>query len=206
MSEKKLLLIDFNGVISYNNFWQDIYDPSHKLYKRRTEINDFVFKDNFPIVKEWMTGKHTLEDIHSLIEKELGIKSNYLLPIFVKGAKEIDISSKILSQLKERKSKNYNVLLVTDNMDSFCRFTRPFNSILDDTFEDVYDSYTTGLLKKDNNGEIFRVIANDLGYSLEDSVLIDDSKSNCELFESIGGSSINVTGENNVLETLKRLY
>jgi len=200
-----ILFCDFFGVLSYNKFWQFIYHPDHWLYPRREEIGDFVFFKNNAMVKEWMRGKYSSEDIHKLVEKELDIKFDDLFPIFVESSKVLDISRPILDVIKQKKELGYRTVLVTDNMDSFSRYTKPNNRQLIDVFDGIFDSSITGLLKQDENGKIFRIIASNLGGDLSKSILVDDSKATCELFESLGGKALCVTGEENVLTALALL-
>jgi len=117
-----------------------------------------------------MRGKHTSEDIHMLVEKELGIKFEVLYPIFVESSKVLDISAPILEAIKQKKELGYRTVLVTDNMDSFVRYTRPNNRMLDQVFDAIFDSYSTGLLKQDQGGRIFKEIAANLN---EDLVYLD---------------------------------
>lgn len=201
---KPILFVDFNGVISYQNFWNSIYAEDHKLFKLRNDINSFVFVENKDFVKDWMIGLHTAEEAHKLIKEKFDIDRDYLFEIFKRDAETIDVSEKILRRLQELRSK-YKVVLITDNMDTFTRFTLPNNPELSRTFDGIFVSFHTGKLKKTGEGKIFKNIVNLFDSKLGKSILIDDSKSNCELFESIGGQSICVTGENEVLEELDKI-
>ncbi|MEP7103256.1 MAG: hypothetical protein ABI721_00930 [Candidatus Dojkabacteria bacterium] len=201
---KPLLFIDFNGVISYNNFWNSIYSEAHELFPRRKEINDFVFIESKDFVKEWMVGKHTSEEAHDLLKDKFGIDKEYLFQIFQKDAIDLDVSALIMGKLKRLKAK-YKLILITDNMDTFSRFTLPNNPILSEVFDGIFISYNTGKLKKTDSGRIFKEIAQIFDGGLDKSIFIDDSKSNCDLFETLGGKSICVTGETEVLKELSNL-
>lgn len=201
---KPILFVDFNGVISYQNFWNSIYSEDHKLFNLRNDINTFVFVENKNFVKDWMVGLHTAEEAHDLIKEKFDIDKDYLFEIFKKDAETIDVSEKILLKLQDLKSK-YKVVMITDNMDTFTRFTLPNNPEISRTFDGIFVSFHTGKLKKTDEGKVFKNIVNLFDSKLEESILVDDSKSNCELFESIGGKSICITGENEVIEKLNSL-
>ena len=49
--EKNIVFIDFNGVISYKNFWFSLEKSNPIIYE---EINEFLFGENIQIVKDWM--------------------------------------------------------------------------------------------------------------------------------------------------------
>jgi len=95
--------------------------------------------------------------------------------------------------------------MITDNMDSFDRFTLESHPELIEIFDAIYNSYNTGLLKKQNDGEIFKTILQEFRADMKDAILIDDSKSNCELITYLGGKAINITGEKEVLNALETL-
>ena len=118
--EQILLFVDFNGVISYDPFWKSLLDKNHILNRDLQRIEDFVFKENFDLILDWMVGKYNSEDIHKIISKELDIDYTLLFDNFVSDCKKIDISEKILNKLKSIKS-NYVLILATGNMDSFDR-------------------------------------------------------------------------------------
>jgi len=153
-----------------------------------------------------MDARQTYLGRHSpLGKKELDIKFNDLFPIFVESSKALDISTPILEAICQKKELGYRAVLAIDNMDSFVRFTRPNNRLLDEVFNGIFDSYSTGLLKQDQGGRIFKEIAANMNGDLAKSVLIDDSAKTCELFTSLGGKGECVTGEENVLAELAKL-
>ena len=71
------------------------------------------------------------------------------------------------------------------------RFTVPALG-LNEHFDTIVNSFNEKLLKSDNNGELFfRQLRGDIG----DAILVDNSVSICELFESLGGTARHVTDE-----------
>ena len=53
---KNIVFIDFNGVISYDKFWKSLEDEKHELHRFKEGIETFLFKDNKPILLDWMIG------------------------------------------------------------------------------------------------------------------------------------------------------
>ncbi|MDP1760261.1 MAG: hypothetical protein Q8L01_02310 [Candidatus Woesebacteria bacterium] len=205
--KKNILFIDFNGVISFNLFWVTIKNPKHALYKYFSKIENFIFRDNKDVAIRWMSGKLTTEEVHDMLSKALRIRSKdaqTIQKLFIEDCKNIDISDKILSKLSKLK-KLYRVVLVTDNMDTFHRFTVPNNPQLMTVFDEIHDSYNRGKFKKTNDGELFLEICEKYGIPVKSCILIDDSKNNCAYFSALGGRAYTPKSEMEVLNILKEI-
>lgn len=187
-----------------NNFWHTLENADHDLHKYHTKIENYLFKESKNLVVGWMLGKYTSEQIHDILENETGVDSKKLYNIFVEEAKHLDISDKILSALKELK-KYYCLILITDNMDSFDRFTLPANKQLKDTFDEIHNSYAMKQLKSTNNGEYFIKTASEKKANIQNCLFIDDSVRNCNLFTSLGGTSYNARDETLTLEAISQI-
>ncbi len=203
--QKPILFIDFNGVISYDDFWLSIRDKKHELNKYHAEIEQFLFEDNRDIVQDWMVGKYTSEDIHKIIEDNVGVDSKKLFDVFVNDCTNLDISNNILEQVVKLKPK-YHIILITDNMDSLDRFTFPRHlSKLDRIFDRIDNSYNLKNLKRHNNGSYFIERLKERNSPIKRSILIDDSNTNCEVFKGLGGISYRTTTEQEVLDALRKI-
>lgn len=202
---KNILFLDFNGVLSYNPFWASLKNPEHKLSEYYGKIETYLFKDNISIVIDWMIGKYSAEEIHRILEKEVGVPYDELFPIFCEDCATIDISEKILEKIRILKSFYYCVL-VTDNMDSFDRFTLTGNPQITESFDQIDNSYVMKTFKKSDNGNYFRDQVKKQGAIMENCILIDDSKNNCAMFESIGGKAFATKTEEEVLKTLDTIH
>jgi len=201
---KNIIFVDFNGIISYNNFWKSLENLKHPLHEDLEKINLFLFKENKQIVSDWMLGKFTSEDIHQIISKKLNINYASLFETFKNDCANIDISKKIVNQLKKLK-KYYKVILITDNMDSFDRYTLPNNPILN-IFDEIDNSYNMKKFKSSDNGKYFLEKIKKNKASIENCILIDDSENNCNKFKNLGGMAFNIKeGENSVVKTCKMI-
>lgn len=200
----KILFIDFNGIISYNNFWKSLENLEHPLHEDLKKINLFLFEENKQIVSDWMIGKFTSEDIHQIISKKLNINYATLFETFKNDCANIDISKKIVNQLKKLK-KYYKIILITDNMDSFDRYTLPNNPILN-IFDEIDNSYNMKKFKSSDNGKYFLEKIKKNKASIENCILIDNSENNCNKFKNLGGMAFNIKeGENSVVKTCKMI-
>ncbi len=204
---KRVLFVDFNGVISYYPFWFSLQNPNHPLHQYFEPIEQLFFIGENKIVgfiNEWMLGKYTSEDVHKVINDRIGAPYNELLAVFCEDAKKLDISEQILAAVQQLK-KDWYCILSTDNMDSFDRYTLPANPQLSETFNVIHNSYPRGSLKKTNNGVYFVDTVKGLGINFGQCVLIDDSNSTCEMFQGFGGVAYCTKNEEEVLSVLKKL-
>ena len=195
---KPILFCDFNGVISYNYFWHELSDSNHKLHQYYSQVRD-LYTPQMAI--DWMKGNYTTEQINLRISEQLSISYQDLLDSFIEGCRNIDISKPILGTINRLKAQ-YTCVLITDNMDSFDRFTLPSNPILQETFDYISNSYNAKLLKIDDNGQILVDICSRFNSDIKQSILIDDSPKNCNLFNNLGGNSVCVSGETKVVDSL----
>lgn len=197
MTSKGILFIDFHGTLCHDLFWRSL-EPQHQ-----TKIKQYLFVDNDHLIKEWMLGRHSSEDINKLLARDLDLSYDLLWRAFVRDCQTMNIESEVLRLIQSLRN-SFRVIMLTDNMDSLNRFTVPALD-LDFYFDDIVNSYHTGLLKHDNRGEIFTRLLSSHGASLDNSYLIDDSPKVCEIFNSLGGQSLRVTAESPILDHLRSI-
>ncbi len=194
---KPILFVDFDGTLCHDRFWRSIDANNFE------KIQNFLFGKNKLVVNEWMRGTHSSEHINRLISKELGIPFKKLWNIFITDCKNMNILPDVLIQIKKQK-ENFHVILITDNMDCFTRFTVPALK-LNSYFDSIINSSDSKRFKDDNKGEIFVQIANRRGSKIEEGILIDNSKSACVIFSKLGGTAHLVTSEKPLLFWLESL-
>jgi FMN phosphatase YigB (HAD superfamily) len=200
----KILFIDFNGVISYNNFWKELENEAHPLHSYHQPIENFLFKEKPEIIKDWMLGKYTSEEIHEILNNAVGVPYTELFEIFERGCRNIDISTSVLEKVQELR-KDYYCILATGNMDSFDRFTLPSNPILKESFDEIDNSYNLGIFKTTNSGQYFLDKVKKLGVQISNCVVIDDSASVCKVFKNLGGTALQCYGVEKVIGSLESL-
>lgn len=204
IKNKNILFIDFNGVISYQTFWASLGNPKHKYHQYFSPIEEFIFKENTELVKDWMLGKYSSEQIHRLIAKKVNISYEDILKIFIEDCQNLDISKEILERVKNLR-QYYYCILATDNMDSFDRFTLTSNPELIESFDEINNSSAIGIFKSKDNGQYFKDKISQRNAVTKNSILIDDSKSNCKVFYSINGQAYNTKNEREVLMILEKI-
>lgn len=175
---------DWHGVLGYRGFW-------HKSSKTNPEIANFT---NYAFatherVESWMRGTTTFKFLLAASGAEMSLEE--LLHTFLQDIMDADaVNITLLNTVQQLYplAKHY---LVTDNMDIFNDYLARCQG-MSDRFSAIFNSTDYGVLKSDVPG-LFHIVQQKLGLSTYEScLLIDDSPINCQRFESLGGSSINV--------------
>ncbi len=198
---KPILFIDFDGTLCHDRFWKSIDADSFE------QIQNFLFSENKSIIRDWMKGGYSSEDINRLISKKLNIPFEKLWKVFVDDCKNMTISRDTLNRIKKLK-KFYETILITDNMDCFTRFTVPAQK-LDSFFDSIVNSFENKKFKDHNEGEVFIQLADNTNTKIDDCILIDNSKTVCATFSKLGGKSCFVTAETSLdywLENLQNFF
>ncbi len=190
----RTLFVDFDGTICFGRFWQSLPENEQE------QVRGFLFNKDKTILINWMRGEYTSEEIVQLISNTTLLPYQYLWDSFVTDCSNFSISVEILNIIQELR-QTYYVILITGNMDSFDRFTLPALN-LKIYFDYIVNSYTEKSLKTDNEGATFLKY---LHGNIEDSVLIEDSITSCEVFKKLGGKSLQVTTNVTALTHLQSL-
>lgn len=125
-----------------------------------------------------MRGKYTTEEIVQYVADHTKQDYGLLLREFIQSCEQMEYSSPHIPQLiKKLQTKGIRVVIATDNMDSFTRWTAPAMK-LDKLFDGILNSYDLKVLKNDTDkkGEslFFKKFIKENRLNPQDCVLIDD--------------------------------
>ena len=193
-TSSRIIFLDWDGTLSSGRFWSSLDEADSNL------IQDNLFIGNQSLVREWMMGKVTSEDVCLWLSLQTGLEYDRLFKTLVAdcGTMKIDPPTKnVLAQF----STGVKLILITDNMDCFTRFTIPTTN-LNEIFHDIFNSSDIGRLKKEGRGKTFLDAAKKHETQIEDCILIDDSSKTCELFRSLGGTTHLTVNPQNTFEIL----
>ena len=196
--QKGVVFVDWDGTLSKARFWSHL---DKELYER---LQDTLFSGNNPLVHDWMMGKKSSETICGWLSAELNISSEFLLSELIKTCVSMTVREDAVAIIKQLREKA-SVVLITDNMDCFTRFTVQQPGLAD-LFDKIINSADAGRMKRDRDGEVFVEIAKAYNASLDQCHLIDDSDKTCQLFESIGGHAYQTTSLDRTAEFLQKIY
>lgn len=190
----KTLFIDFDGTLCHDKFWRSFDSGS------LTKLEHRLFLSNIALVKDWMIGTYSSEQINKKLAEELHIDYQTLWDVFVKDCQTMKIENRVLEKIDELRN-SYKVVLITDNMDCFDRFTVPALG-LNKYFDLIINSFNECILKSENNGQLFLDVMRRVNSIPSESVLLDNSEKSCDIFKSLGGASCLVTTEKPLLAWL----
>lgn len=192
-----MVFIDFHGTLCHDLFWRSL--PPDK----RNRLAQFLFDQNLPLVSRWMRGEVTSEQINALLAQVVDLPCATLWETFVADCMSMSVSSGALASIDRLRSETV-VLLVTDNMDCFTRFTVPALG-LRRHFDAIVNSSDTHRLKADGNGAVFHDLAAARHIGIKDCTLLDDSADACANMTAMGGTALRICVETPVEAALEGL-
>lgn len=186
--KKNIIFIDFNGVISLNNFWN-----SWKINNKKDfdTIQQVLFKERLDLVQLRMKWKKSSEDMAIFLDSILDSDYEDILTTLKNDCENIDISESIITALWNLK-QYYHIILITDNMDCFSRRIIPNNKEIFEIFDDIWDSFRYWYFKKEFEWKSFISYIDKFQAQIENCYLIDDSENNCKAFSLLWWKTIHI--------------
>lgn len=185
----KIIFFDWNKTLSYSKFWGHL-ENDLKQQDFFARIDRALFNDLEHLLDPWMRGGYRAEEVVKILADNLKVQPASLLDQLQTSCQNMQfVSSKIIKQIKTIKKSGLKVVIATDNMDTFVRWTVP-SLKLKSLFDDVLDSWTLKALKKD-----FRSDGSSLFFSdflrknkirPDESILIDDAEDQGNKIASFG--------------------
>lgn len=194
---RPILFCDFDGTLCHQRYWRSLPAGAYE------KVQDLLFRKETTMVRNWMVGKHTSEEVNGHVAQVLEMPPADLWELFVTDCSNMEVNQEALEKIKQLRNR-FTTILVTVNMDSFSRFTSPALQ-LEKYFDVISNSYHEGKHKADNEGELFREYAAKFGVPISECVLIDDNQKVLDVFKAIGGKVCPITPEKDVSYYLNRL-
>ena len=177
MLRPSIIFIDWYQTISWSKFWDGWRDESHALHQQFSTAQAWLFKEQRELVNAWMRGQETSQTVCSLLAKQSGISYTTLLSELEDSCTKTVMTPGVIEEIQRLRTLDTPVLLITDNMDAFARWTIPALG-LQNLFDEIFSSHQTGLLKDERNAQgeptlFAQILARrQLGWS--GALLIDD--------------------------------
>jgi FMN phosphatase YigB (HAD superfamily) len=205
-NKTKIIFIDWYKTLSNSLFWEEWKNENHKHNKHYRLIDNFlVEKKDF--LYGWMRGKYNSEEMCNILEKESKLPSKIIFDKLKESCEKMTfVSDEIPSLLKKIKEKGTRIILATDNMDTFRRFTMPALR-LENLFDDFLISYELKCLKGDLKEEtmpFFSSYAEKKKMDFSKAVLLDDNIYSPKICKKIGLKVIKIDGPETILNLLKK--
>lgn len=208
-AKDKVIFLDWNGTLSNSFFWEHMRTSQEGEIKNLYNIWDkALFNKSKKYIENWMRGDFTTEEVLKEIARETETQYDLILKEFIKGCKSMHfVSEEIPFIVGNLKRKGYYIVIATNNMDCFTRWTVPHMK-LDELFDDILNSfYLKGLKHEVFNGEpiFFKDFFARYNISPNNCVFLDDSVDKEGYIESLGIKYIQIKNSKDLLEKLKAL-
>jgi FMN phosphatase YigB (HAD superfamily) len=156
-----------------------------------------------------MRGEYTSETIVQKCAGELGIDYTYAMNQFVKSAQNMKfVSDKTPEIIKKLRNKGIKVVLITDNLDSFSRWTISAMH-LDEIFDDILNSWDLKVLKSEfdeqGNSLFFSPYLKKHALKPQDCLIIDSLEDVDDKFVKLGFKYKKVSSPDETLPLLEGL-
>lgn len=168
----KVVFLDWYGTLSTSKFW------GHLDSETTNRIDTSLFGKLKPMIDPWMRGVYTSEDIVRGLSSDTGLSYQMLLDEFIKSCENMQfVSADIKDLVQKIRNKETKVVIATDNMDSFTRWTVPALR-LKNVFDSVLNSYDLKAVKRDfdktGRSLFFASFLEGNGLKHRESIIIDD--------------------------------
>jgi len=176
--------------------------------KKQAAFIMWLFEENKDIVNTWMRGQINSIDICRMISTKFHIPFKTLWTELVYSCKTMGFcSDKIPVLLSKLREKGYKVVLATDNMDIFKKYTF-VNKYIYNYFDSWLISCESGFLKQDFSLGILPffhgyIKSHNLEYS--NCLLLDDSIKESSNFHTLGLRGIKITSPESLIAHLESL-
>lgn len=175
------VFIDWHGTLSNSGFWERWRDDP-KQAEKYAKIQHALFQTatGKDTLKYWMTGFRDYEDTMADLSKWTKIDYEELEDELRHSAENMQfIDRGVLATIQQLRDIGKHVIVATDNMDTFNKWTVPAMNLYE-YFDEVLTSYDRGQLKVASSrvkgySMFFNGYMNKMGFEPKNTVLIDDS-------------------------------
>jgi len=181
----KMLLVDFDGVMSNSRFYNSEIAAEKEM--ARSAVQTIFTAENSELLNDWMRGKVGYQDIHNLVEQKTGVKAEDLDRLLEDSVKRMSINRPMLAFIGKLRKKGVIVSLFTNNMDIFDSVSRRHYE-LDNHFDFIYSSSEYGQLKLENDTLLNRAL-HDAKTTKSEVAFVDDSQASYDAATSFGVST-----------------
>jgi FMN phosphatase YigB (HAD superfamily) len=194
VEKPKVIFIDWNKTLSASHFWRNLPD-----------VETVMFLANRHLLMPWMRGQSTAEEICQVLSGQTGVSYDLIFNELKDSCANMEfVDSRLPELIAKIRSNGVKVVLATDNMDCFVRFTAPALQ-LNNLFDDILVSCNLKILKNDVQGNSIPFFEdyfkrNNLSYN--EVVLLDDSAEMGKAYRQLGLPVVVINNRERLLEVL----
>src|SRR6266566_1007325 len=117
------IFLDWDGTLSVSKFWghwESARTQDHRL------IQEKLFRTRPDVIVSWMRGQMTCEECLNLLSHEVGIERDTMLAALEQSCRTMRfVAPEVPRLVAELRNQGLKVVIATDNMDTFSRWTVP---------------------------------------------------------------------------------
>jgi FMN phosphatase YigB (HAD superfamily) len=172
----RVVFVDWYRTLSTSLFWQQT--PGCRLSAADSARAESYVFSRAELLRQWMVGAVAAETVCTLAAGSLGLPAADLLADLEHNCRGMEFDDPAsVDALQAIREQGIKVVLATDNMDTFYRWTVPALR-LGGMFDAILDSASLGVLKKDlvdGHSPFFGPWLSDQRVAPAEAVLVDDS-------------------------------
>ena len=145
--------MDWHLTLSASIFWEQFSDPMHPQHPlfALMQLKLFAPAGMATWLLPWMRGQLTSEEVVGTVCHGTGYDSVFVLHALRSSCQQMRLVSDVIPQLvADLRSKGLQIVIATDNMDSFQRWTVPSLG-LHTMFDNILSSWRLQALKEDRD-------------------------------------------------------
>jgi hypothetical protein len=180
MKRYKCLFIDWHLTLSNSIFWEHLSGPTHPHYSIFDTMQRMLFRPSAPgrCLLPWMRGQLTSEEVVACVCRGSDLDPDAVLQELAISCQQMRlVSEEIPDYVASLQAQGFRVVIATDNMDTFPRWTVPSLG-LRAVFDDILCSSELKALKEDTSQDGHSLFfdrylqVHQIGWG--ESVLLDD--------------------------------
>ena len=153
MQRYKCLFVDWHLTLSTSIFWEHLSSPVHPQHALFDYMQNMLFQPSAPgkWLLPWLRGQLTSEEVIADICQNTDFDAALVLQELVVSCQRMSlVAETIPASIASLRAKGMRVVIATDNVDTFHRWTAP-SLRLYDIFDDILNSHQLQALKEDRD-------------------------------------------------------
>lgn len=153
MQRYKCLFVDWHLTLSKSIFWEHLSHPMHPHYPIFDYMQAALFQPSAPgkWLLPWLRGQFTSEEVIADICQGTDFEPTLVLQELIVSCRRMAlVAETIPAYVANLRAKGIRVVIATDNVDTFHRWTVP-SLRLYDMFDGILSSYELRALKEDKD-------------------------------------------------------
>lgn len=209
MKSYNVVFIDWNGTLSTSKFWGHLEKSGPNEKKLFEKIEKTLFGKLRHLLKPWMRGELRSEEVINQMCRKSNLDYKKVMDEFIKGCEQMEfVTDNCIKKIGQIRDKGTKVVIATDNMDSFIRWTVP-KMKLDSIFDKILDSSSIKALKNDfsSSGQslFFDKYFQKNKLLRGDCLLIDDSEDKENKIQTYGIDYLQIDAEVGIEPALDKI-